>query len=157
MSKRAKIIMGSIAAIGLIALALFAVHVAQPRIVAQAITPDGTALCVVQECNRSLGEWFTTYFVYRKPGSGWFSFHFNHEDRYWGGARVTLDTNSHTAVFYRGSSPAIRFDWLTERYTSYRISWALPDGTRTNGWTVTNAPRPMPAGWSPPISKYSQE
>jgi hypothetical protein len=155
MSKRAKVIMYSVAVTLLVALVLFAAHVAQPRIVAQVITPDGTALCVVQECNWNLAEWFTTYFVYRKPDSGWFSFPFDHEDSYWGSARVMLDTNSHTAVIYRGSSPTIRFDWLTESYTSHRISWTLPDGTRTNGWLVTNAPAPMPAGWNP--SLYSRK
>ena len=157
MSKRAKIIAVSTMSSGFIVLALFLAHATQPRVLALDTTPDGTALCVVQECNWSPCEWFTTYFVYQKPGGKWLSYYFDHEAGYWGHMDVTLDTNAHTAFFHRGSKPTITFDWLTENYTSHRTSWTLPDGTRTNGWKDTNAPSPMPARWSPPFQYFLEK
>src|SRR5947208_1185720 len=44
----------------------FIKHINGPRVVARAVAPDGTEMCIVQKCNWS-GEPFTTSFYYRKP------------------------------------------------------------------------------------------
>jgi hypothetical protein len=126
------------------ATGLFCWHIRVPRIVARAVTPDGIEMCIVQQCNWS-PEPFTTSFVYRKPGTGWRWFYYDHQDNYWGGGRVLLDTNTHVAVFYRGSSPTVTFAWDKEIYTLQRINR-----------TLTNAQEQLPAGWTPQMSVYSK-
>ena len=129
---------------GLAAAAMFVAHIAHPRIVARALAPDGTELCIVQECNWS-PEMFTTSFVYHKPGVEWRRFYYDHQDVYWGSARASLDTNAHVVVFYRGSSPAVTFAWDAEVYTMHR--WNR---------TLTNAQWQMPTEWTPQMSVWSQ-
>ena len=102
-------------------------------------------MCIVQQCNWDL-EPFTTSFIYRKEGALWRWFYYDHQDSYWGRGRVSLDTNAHVAVFYRGGSPAVTFAWVPGVYTLHR--W---------GRTLTNAQETMPAGWSPQVSVYSRK
>lgn len=129
--------------VGMVTIALLVRHIAHPRVVARVVAPDGTELCIVQECNWS-PELFTSSFVYHKPGSEWRWFYYDHEDDYWGSARVMLDTNAHVASFYRGKVPAVTFDWDSEVYTLHRWSRIL-----------TNAQEQMPVGWTPQMSVYS--
>lgn len=142
MTKRISIILSSIFLV-VAAVVAFLAHIAHPRVIARAVTPDGIELCMVQECNWNL-EPFTTSFVYRKPGSQWRWFYYDHQDMYWGSARVTLDTNTDTAIFYRGSSPAVTFHWDLEIYTLHR--WNR---------TLTNAQGQFAADWTPKMSVYS--
>src|SRR5438477_6684127 len=86
----------------------FIKHIIGPRVVARAVAPDGTEMCIVQKCNWS-GEPFTTSFYYRKPGGPWGWFYYDHQDWYWSGDRVSLDTNSAVATFYRKGKPAVTF------------------------------------------------
>jgi hypothetical protein len=122
---------------------LFVRHVGGPRVVARVVAPDGTEMCIVQQCNWN-AEPFTTSFVYRKPGAGWRRFYYDHQDDYWGSGRASLDTNARVAVFYRGSSPAVTFAWATETYTLHR--WRRID----------TDPDQMPTGWSPKMSVFSE-
>ncbi len=124
------------------AIALFIHHVGRPRIIARAVASDGTEMCIVQQCNWS-AEQFTTSFVYRKPGTNWGWFYYDHEDGYWRKGRAILDTDQNTAVFYRGDAPAVTFKWDSETYTLHR--WNR---------TMTNAQQWLPAGWSPYRSVY---
>ena len=64
----------------------------------------------------------------------------DHEDWFWRTGLVTLDTNSKTAVFYRGNIKAVTFEWDTETYTLHR--WNR---------TITGAQSYMAAGWEPQI------
>lgn len=116
-------------------------HLSGPRVVARAVTPDGVEMCIVQQCNWN-AEPFTTSFMYRQLGGVWRRFYYDHQDTYWGSGHASLDTNARVAVFYRGSSPAVTFDWATETYTLHR--WHRTD---TNPWQ-------LPAGWSPQISVH---
>src|SRR5207249_2819322 len=61
----------------------FIKHINGPRVVARAVAPDGTEMCIVQKCNWG-GEPFTTSFYYRKPGGPWGWFYYDQQDRYWG-------------------------------------------------------------------------
>jgi hypothetical protein len=115
--------------------ALIVRHLSTPRIVGRVTTPDGVELCVVQKWN---GEPFNTSFVFRKPGAQWGWFYYDHEDWYWGHARITLDTNSRIARVLRGDTEAITFQWPTETYTMHR--WRR---------TITGAQGTMPPGWQP--------
>jgi hypothetical protein len=81
-------------------------------------------MCIVQQCNWS-GEPFTTSFIYRKPGADWGWFYYDHQDWYWGRARVSLDPKARVAVFYRDNSPAVTFAWDTETYTLHRRNRTL--------------------------------
>ena len=119
---------------------LFVRHIGRPRVVARAVAPDGTEMCIVQRCNWN-AEPFTTSFFYRRPGSNWGWFYFDHQDSYWSTSRVSLNTKTGVAVFYRGSSQAITFAWETEIYTMHR--WDR---------TMTGAQSQLPAGWSPLLS-----
>jgi hypothetical protein len=142
MRVQARIIFGIVALILVVSVGLFLDHISGPRVVARAVAPDGTEMCVVQQCNWS-AEPFTTSFVYRRPGSTWGRFYFDHQDDYWGSSRVVLDTNRGVAVFYRESSPAVTFAWATETYTMHR--WSR---------TMTGAQWQLPAGWSPASSVH---
>ena len=121
MPKRTAIILSIALVAAFVAIWMFIAHVANPRIIGRAVTPDGTELCIVQEFNWN-PELFTTSFVYHRPGIEWRRFYYDHQDIYWGGARVKLDTNSQIAVFYRGNVPAITFHWDSEIYTMHRRS-----------------------------------
>jgi hypothetical protein len=141
MRVRARIIFGIVSVAAIACGGLFFHHISAPRVVGRAMAPDGTEMCIVQQCNWS-AEPFTTSFVYRRPGGNWGRFYFDHQDGYWGSSRAVLDTNRRLAVFYRGSSPAVTFAWATRTYTLHR--WNRVD---------TN-PTQMPAGWSPQVSVY---
>ena len=116
-------------------------HIDKPRIIARAVSPEGVEMCIVQECNWS-GEPFTTRFVFRKPGTNWGWFYYDHQDWYWRTTRVVLDTNSKTARFYRGKELAVTFQWGSETYT-------LPRWNRT----IEGAQSYMPAGWEPTLKE----
>src|SRR6266536_3702370 len=79
-------------------IASFMKHINGPRVVARAVAPDGTEMCVIQKCNWN-GEPFTTSFYYRKPAGQWGWFYYDHQDWYWSAATVTLDTNAAVATF----------------------------------------------------------
>ena len=131
-----------IGAIGtLIFLTLVGRYINRPRIIVSAMAPDGTEMCIVQQCNWS-AEIFTTSFVYRKPGKPWGWFYYDHQDWYWGSGRFVVDTNLTTAVFYRDDKVTVEFDWTTETYH------LRPKRT------LTGAQRWLPAGWSPSMSIY---
>ena len=115
----------------------FIKHINGPRVVARAVAPDGTEMCIVQKCNWG-GEPFTTSFYYRKPGGPWGWFYYDHQDWYWGAATLSLDTNAGLATFYRKKKPAVTFAWNTEIYTLIR--WNR---------TMTGAQTRLPLGQSP--------
>lgn len=114
---------------------LFIYRALRPRIIARAVAPDGTEMCLVQRL--SDGPWFNTGFYYRRPGQPWKWMYYDHEGKYWGGSRVTLDTNAAVATFYRGSTPAITFHWETEAYLLHRRNSYSSNGSA------------MPEGWEP--------
>ncbi|HYT59256.1 MAG TPA: hypothetical protein VEL06_03745 [Haliangiales bacterium] len=142
MRVRARIIPGIGAVALIVSAALFLRHIGAPRVVGRAVAPDGTEMCIVQQCNWN-AEPFTTSFVYRTPGKPWGRFYYDHQDSYWGHSRVSVDTNAGIAVFYRGGSPAVTFAWATETYTMHR--WNR---------TVTGAQWQLPVGWSPKSSVH---
>jgi hypothetical protein len=143
MSRRTKIIIASSAALLIAVTVLFIRHLDGPRVVGRAVAPDGTEMCIVQQCNWN-AELFTTSFVYRKPGTSWRRFYYDHQDDYWGRASASLDSDTRVAVFYRGSSPAVTFAWATETYFLHR--WRRTD----------KEPDQMPVGWSPQMSAFSE-
>lgn len=112
-------------------------HIGTPRVIGRAVGLDGTEMCIVQQCNWSV-EPFTTSFVYRRPGERWGMFYYDHQDSYWGSSRAVLDPDRHVALFYRGSTPAVTFDWASETFTLHR--WSR---------TLTGAQWRLPADWSP--------
>lgn len=94
-------------------------HLNGPRVVAQAVAPDGTEMRIVQRCNWS-GEPFTTGFYYRPPGAAsWGWFYMDHEDDYWSSraASVTVNTNFGAALFCRNGVVVVTFDWEREHFT----------------------------------------
>ena len=139
MRVRTKIMLALLIVAALVAIGLLPRHILGPRIVARAVTPDGFELCIIQQSSFDSLPWFKTSFLSRRQGGSWQRFYFHHEDRYWGGGRVALDTNAQLATFYRGSSPVIAFAWATGAYTNLHRH-------------RTDAPQQMPLGWSPQMS-----
>ncbi len=137
MRVRTCIILAILLIIMAVSLGMALRHVSGPRVVARAVAPDGTEMCIVQKFNWGV-ELFTTSFVFRRPGGRWGWFYFDHQDLYWGSGGISLDTNTSTAVFYRGSAPAVTFLWKTETYTLHR--WNR---------TMTGAQSELPDGWHP--------
>ncbi len=137
MPTRARVLIFVAIALLFVAIAVFLQHSLRPRVVARAVAPDGTEMCILQRFNWS-AEPFTTKFLFRKPGSNWGAFYFDHQDDYWSESRVTIDPVTSMAVFYRGNSPAVTFDPATETYTLHR-----------RNETIVGAQWRMPAGWSP--------
>jgi len=144
MRVRALIVFGLLAVALIVSAALFVKHIRVPRVVGRAVAPDGTEMCIVQQCNWN-AEPFTTSFVYCRPGTDWGWFYFDHQDWYWSTSRASLDTSNQVAVFYRDGSPAVTFAWTREIYTLHR--WSR---------TLTGAQERLPAGWSPDRSVYSR-
>jgi hypothetical protein len=142
MRVRARIILGTVVGTLVVGVSSCVHHISSPRVVGRAVAPDGTEMCIVQECNWS-PEPFTTSFVYRRPGGTWGRFYFDHQDIYWASSRVSLDTNAGVSVFYRGASRTITFAWATETYTMHR--WSR---------TITGAQWQLPAGWTPHMSVH---
>ena len=134
---QARIVFGFIAVALVAGAAFFIRHISGPRVVGRAVAPDGTEMYVIQRCNWEV-EPFTTSFVYRRPGTNWGWFYFDHQDWYWGSSRVSLDNSNQVAVFYRDGLPAVTFAWTKEIYTLHR--WNR---------TLTGAQERLPAGWSP--------
>ena len=139
MGKRAHTIF-AVAVIALLIFGAFSFYRAiTPRIVARAVAPDGTEMCIVQWFNWS-PELFTTRFVYRKPGGPWGMFYFDHQDSFWKSSRVSIDPAAQVAEFDRDGAPAITFEWASETYTMHR--WKR---------TMTGPQWTLPASWSPPM------
>ncbi len=111
-----------------------------PRVVARAVAPDGTELCVVQEANHDITEPFTTSVVYRKPGGDWGWFYYDHQDTYWGYGMTKIDLDAKRISIFRDAKRTVTFDWETD---IYRI-W---DGQRVTR-IFTNAQTWLPASWT---------
>jgi hypothetical protein len=94
-------------------------HLNSARIVAEAMAPNGVEFIVVQKCNWGW-EMFTTSCYYRKPGGPWGWFYYDHEDSYWGSAKVETDTGNQEIRVYRGGKLAASFNWKTETFTLVR-------------------------------------
>ncbi len=126
-------------AVGLFGFAIFVLlrHMTGTRVIARAIAPDGSELCLIQRWNGFDDPFFGTTFACKKPGTNWQTYYYHHEDSYWGHASIVIDTNARLARIARGSSPAITYSWPDEVYTSYRRGKGVRSGTM------------MPAGWSP--------
>jgi hypothetical protein len=117
-----------------------------PRVVARAVTPDGTELCVVQEANPVFTEPFTTSVVYRKPGGTWGWFYYDHQDIFWRHGQTEIDPNAKRITILRGGRRTITFDWESETYTKWagqRADRIFKGAQRwfPAGWTVTNSVR----------------
>jgi hypothetical protein len=137
MSKQ-KAILVAVAIFGIIFLIKLVAPILGQRVVARAVAPDGTEMCVIQTFTWS-PDVFNTKFVFHKPGTNWQAYYFEHEDwDFWRGGKVVLDTTNHIAVFYRTNSPAITFDWVSFAYTLHR-----QNDTRTSPTWV------MPPDWKP--------
>ncbi len=106
-------------------------------VIARAIAPDGTEMCIVQTFNDPV-EPYTVSFYYRKPGKQWGWFYYDHEDTRWFSGTIELDDGGNLAHVKRNGKEVARFDVSTEGFTI--ISW-----NRTNGPTQTW----MPKGWKP--------
>ena len=119
LERHTKMIAAGIALFLIAAVGLLIWHINGPRVVARAVSPEGIEMCIVQRCNWSV-EPFTTRFFYRKPGTDWIGFYYDHQDWYWGSGTVSLNTNLHEAVFFRDGVPVVTFDWDVERYTLHR-------------------------------------
>ena len=137
MRNRARVLIVIAAVLLPIGAAWFLSRTLSPRVIARAVAPDGTEMCILQRFNWS-AEPFTTKFFFRKPGSSWGAFYFDHQDDYWSDSRVVINPVTSVAVFYRGNSPAVTFDPATETYTLHR-----------RNQTTVGAQWQMPAGWSP--------
>jgi hypothetical protein len=141
MQMRTQVIVCSLVLIAAAGGALFMRKLMGLRVVCQAVTPDGIEMCIVQKLNYDppfdLEPWFSTRFVYRKPGGAWKGFYYHHQDDFWGRSRVLLDTNAQRAIFYRTNGPAVTFDWATKTYIMHR-------------WKRTNTePEQMSGKWCP--------
>jgi hypothetical protein len=141
MQNRSRILLIVATAALFIGTAVLFVRAIRPRIVGRTVAPDGTEMCIVQKFNWS-PELFTTKFFFRKPGSNWGTFYYDHQDDYWGTSPAKIAPNSTVAVFYRGNTPAVTFDWSTETYTLHR-----------RNDTSVGAQSKMPPGWNPAIDE----
>jgi hypothetical protein len=80
--RKALVILGIILA--LIVAGLLLSEISSRRVIGYAKSQDGTELCVVQK----LGDLLDTSVYYRKPGTNWGWFYYDHEDSYWAKATI---------------------------------------------------------------------
>jgi hypothetical protein len=147
MPKRTAMVLLGVIIAGFSATALFAAHIWLPRVVARAVTPNGMELYIVQQPD---GAWFTTSFVYHKPGAEWRRVLCDHEADYWGNMRVRFDPSAHVVVFYHGGSPEVAFSWDTESCGSIDSNGVFTAYRHLPPWR-------MPASWTPRMSVHSGE
>lgn len=113
-------------------LGLFLWHIRKPRIVARAVTPDGVELRVIQGCNWD-PEGFYTSVYYRKPGSPWGWFYYDHQDIYWGSGRAEVNPQAKRITIYRAGRVTATFDWETERFVLLRQDCAPRESIGAQG------------------------
>ena len=106
-------------------------------IIARAIAPDGTDLCVVHKSNHT-AEPYTIGFYFKRPGHTWGWFYYEHEDTRWFRGSIKLDDKGTTAFIKRGWRTVATFDLATEAFTIKR--WHR---------TIYGAQDWMPADWTP--------
>ena len=99
-------------------------YVDGPRVLARAVSPEGVEMLLIQRCNWG-AELFTTSFWYRKPDKPWGWFYYDHEDSFWLSGDFSLDAENATVVFFRDGTPAVTFNWDSERYTLHRFNRTL--------------------------------
>jgi hypothetical protein len=126
-------------AIGLaiLLLGIFLRRLVSTRVIGYARSQDGTELCVVQK----LGDLLDTSVYYRKPGSNWGWFYYDHEDTYWAKATIIVDELNHRMTLMRGKEAVADFDWRSEVFhrqaTGERhkgaMHWMRPGFSPTNG------------------------
>ena len=131
MERRTKMIVLGVSALFVAAAVLLVRHIDGPRIVARAVTDDGTEFCVVQRCNWDL-EFFTTSCYYRKPGGRWGWFYYDHEDWYWGRGHAEVDEALKRISIFRNGRTTATFDWESERFELRRgdFSWRVMKGAQ---------------------------
>jgi hypothetical protein len=148
MSKRLLICI-SVLLLTVMALFGWAVHVIwgpdteeSKRVVARAITLDGTELCVIQRPNPgSISMPFSTHVYFHKPGKQWEGFYYDHKDYYWDRAATEIDPVAKRITVFRHGKRAISFDWESEIYRKW-------DGARVSR-VFTNAELQLSASWTP--------
>ena len=111
------------------------VFYSRTHIVARTVAPNGVELCVTQFLTT---EGYCTSVYYRRPGSRWGWFYYDHQDLYWGTSRVDTDTARSLITVLRGGRPALTFNYSTETYTLLR--WSR---------TITGAQEWMSPTWQP--------
>jgi hypothetical protein len=83
------------------------------RVIGYGRNQSGTELCVVQQ---PLGSLLETSVYYRKPGSNWGWFYYDHEDWYWARAEIEVDEGKKVMTILRRGEPVATFNWETETY-----------------------------------------
>jgi hypothetical protein len=108
------------------------------RIIARARAADGTDMCMIQKFTGDWGEPYRVSFYYRRRGSDWGWFYYEHEDTRWWFGNLRLTGDGKRVEVRRFVSPVAYFDLQTEAFTIVRINR-----------TLTGAQRWMPSGWEP--------
>ncbi|MCC7300648.1 MAG: hypothetical protein IT583_06180 [Verrucomicrobia bacterium] len=106
-------------------------------IIARAIAPDGTDLCVTHKSNHT-GEPYTVNFYFKRPGNPWGWFYYEHEDTRWFRGSIKLNAQGTTAFIKRGWRTVAIFDLTTDSFTIKR--WNR---------TIQGAQNWMPTDWTP--------
>ena len=139
MNGRAKVTVAGGIVVLIATVALLYRHIDGPRVVARAVTPDGTEFCVVQKCKWDF-EFFTTSCYYRKPGGQWGWFYYDHQDWYWGSGRAEIDQTLQRISIFREGRVTVTFDWKSETYRLFRSGFPHRTFIGAQGW--------MPPEWS---------
>jgi len=135
-------VLGSICLVACLWLAFFANHINGTRAIVDKMLPDGTRFIVTQKCNWS-GEPFTTACYYKKPGSPWGRYYYDHQDLYWNHAPTFVDQETKQLTVFRDDKATVTFNWETETC----ILWRFKPPRRFLG------PQDLkPVGWEPPLS-----
>jgi hypothetical protein len=106
------------------------------RIIARARAADGTDVCIVQRF--TTGDFYRVGFYYRRRGSDWGWFYYEHEDTRWWFGSLRLTGDGKRVEVRRFVSPVAYFDLQTEAFTLVRANR-----------TLIGAQHWMPPGWQP--------
>ena len=88
-------------------------------IIARAVAPDGTDLCVIHKSNHT-GEPYTVSFYFKRPGNPWGWFYYEHEDTRWLTGSIVFDDTGTVALIKRGWRTVATFDLKTDSFTIKR-------------------------------------
>jgi len=110
---------------------LLAITICRPRVIAEAVAPNGVRVCVVQ----TLGEPFNTATYVRQTDGQWRWFYLDHEDGPWLRGSIEIDAERRRLRVMQDGKPRAAYDWVTGIYyignDNGRDGSAMP-----NGWDL---------------------
>lgn len=88
----------------------------QVRVMAKAVTKDGTELYVTQKATGFLTEPFEISFFTKRQSKLWQWYYIDHQSLYWSHASIDVDVTNNKALVFHGKNKIAEFDLNTDQF-----------------------------------------